>query len=31
MRGILFEKAKGRGGTVNRTGVYVEVVVRKVV
>ena len=27
---IVFEKPKGRGGTVNRTNVYAEVAVKKV-
>ena len=27
---IVFEKAKGHGGTVNRTSVYVEAEVRRV-
>ena len=27
---IIFEKAKGRGGTVNRTKVYAETAVRRV-
>ena len=27
---IVFEKTKGRGGTVNRTSVYVEAAVQKV-
>ena len=30
IRDIAFEKAKGRGGTVNRTNDYAEAAVRKV-